>query len=480
MRWLEHGAQFAYADMHAGPRRPEHFYTAHVSVSRSVLQEAGGFDPQIPFDFEDGELGQRLVDRAASRSTTTPSCSSTTTTRCTLESWIRRQERVGAAGRRVLELHDLPERIVPRPGGWRWTAATAIAKAAGTPDTEWQRLPARVARPPVRRRQLRRLRPRATRRRMSLKRRAGQRRRLQRRATVARMVDQPVRFALHELRRDPEPQRYRPRGAAVDVLLRHGTLRPRHPRRGLRPRPLSRPAAGPRRARRPHPRVLDLGGHIGLFGAWAFSELEARPGSPRSRPTPRTPRSCRRAAGDHAAVARHPGRRRRRGRPSCRSPAGGFAESQIAGDAPLADARDVLPPMAEADLVKIDIEGGEWPILTDPRFATDRPPPRSSSSTTRRLPRARPAGVHPRAARRSRLPHAGDRRRPARRRDAVGLASAARELELTARERAGQQPQQQVDRDARGTRSARRPSSTSATASPPAPATPTRASCRTS
>ena len=25
--------------------------------------------------------------------------------------------------------------------------------------------------------------------------------------------------------------------------------------------------------------------------------------------------------------------------------------------------------MAEADLVKIDIEGGEWPILTDPRFA---------------------------------------------------------------------------------------------------------------
>jgi hypothetical protein len=44
----------------------------------------------------------------------------------------------------VLELHDLPERIVPRPGGWRWSAATAIANVAGTPATEWQRLPAGV------------------------------------------------------------------------------------------------------------------------------------------------------------------------------------------------------------------------------------------------------------------------------------------------------------------------------------------------
>jgi FkbM family methyltransferase len=34
---------------------------------------------------------------------------------------------------------------------------------------------------------------------------------------------------------------------------------------------------------------------------------------------------------------------------------------------------DVLPRVADADLVKMDIEGGEWAILRDPRFRTDRP-----------------------------------------------------------------------------------------------------------
>ena len=34
---------------------------------------------------------------------------------------------------------------------------------------------------------------------------------------------------------------------------------------------------------------------------------------------------------------------------------------------------DVLPEVCSADLVKIDIEGGEWPILRDERFAADPP-----------------------------------------------------------------------------------------------------------
>jgi hypothetical protein len=29
---------------------------------------------------------------------------------------------------------------------------------------------------------------------------------------------------------------------------------------------------------------------------------------------------------------------------------------------------DVLPELLAADVVKIDIEGAEWPIVTDPRF----------------------------------------------------------------------------------------------------------------
>jgi hypothetical protein len=32
--------------------------------------------------------------------------------------------------------------------------------------------------------------------------------------------------------------------------------------------------------------------------------------------------------------------------------------------------RDVFPYMQECDLLKIDIEGGEWGLLADPRFAS--------------------------------------------------------------------------------------------------------------
>ena len=35
----------------------------------------------------------------------------------------------------------------------------------------------------------------------------------------------------------------------------------------------------------------------------------------------------------------------------------------------------MLPQIADADLLKMDIEGGEWAILNDPRFA--RSPPRA-------------------------------------------------------------------------------------------------------
>jgi len=35
--------------------------------------------------------------------------------------------------------------------------------------------------------------------------------------------------------------------------------------------------------------------------------------------------------------------------------------------------RDVLPLITGADVVKMDIEGGEWEILHDPRFAANPP-----------------------------------------------------------------------------------------------------------
>jgi FkbM family methyltransferase len=186
----------------------------------------------------------------------------------------------------------------------------------------------------------------------------------------ARMVDRPLRFALREWRRAPDPARYRPRGAAADVFLRHDSsdldiLDEVFGRRLYRlPAPV-REALGD-----PPLRVLDLGGHIGLFGAWILAELapaeltavEADPAN---------------AALLQRAIAAGPGPGRWRLLPVVAAAedtelpfaAGGFAESRISDGAPLRAARDVLPLMAEADLVKIDIEGGEWRLLTDPRFA---------------------------------------------------------------------------------------------------------------
>lgn len=143
MRWLEHGAQFAYADLRAGPAGPEHFYTAHVSVARSLLERAGGFDERVPFLFEDSELGARLF-AAGLLLDYHPELLVHHDHAITLAGWIQRQDDVGRAGRRLRETHDLEERLVPRPGGWRWTAATALARVSGAPASEWRSWPGPV------------------------------------------------------------------------------------------------------------------------------------------------------------------------------------------------------------------------------------------------------------------------------------------------------------------------------------------------
>lgn len=197
----------------------------------------------------------------------------------------------------------------------------------------------------------------------------------------ARMVDRPVRFALREWRRSTAPARYRPHGAGADVFLRHGTsdldiLDEVFGRR------LYRLPEAVRRALAPcgRLRVLDLGGHVGLFGAWALGQLDP---------------------GEVVAVEADPANAALLGRAIAAAPApprwhllpvvagardarvpfaaGGYAESRrpqgaAAAAAPLRESRDVIPLMDAADLVKIDIEGGEWELLTDPRFAGARTP----------------------------------------------------------------------------------------------------------
>ena len=49
---------------------------------------------------------------------------------------------------------------------------------------------------------------------------------------------------------------------------------------------------------------------------------------------------------------------------SSRMEAGAGAETMV-------QAIDVFPFLDDVDLLKIDIEGAEWPLLTDPRFQAD-------------------------------------------------------------------------------------------------------------
>ena len=115
--------------------------------------------------------------------------------------------------------------------------------------------------------------------------------------------------------------------------------------------------------------IIDLGGNVGLFGAWALRRWDVL--SLRSyEPDPSNARLLAATAGDHhqwqkiqAAVSNRTG--------VMRFADGMFSESRMA----LAGERSISVPVVDlytepaADLVKIDIEGGEWPILTDPRLA---------------------------------------------------------------------------------------------------------------
>ncbi len=122
------------------------------------------------------------------------------------------------------------------------------------------------------------------------------------------------------------------------------------------------------------PRILDLGANIGLFGAYALrafpdAQLTSLEPDPLNLPVLRRCmevndvgdawtliEAC---AGNAAGMAY--------------LEAGNFADSRVSDASSPNTVKvpviDVLPTIAASDLVKIDIEGSEWPILLDPRFA---------------------------------------------------------------------------------------------------------------
>jgi FkbM family methyltransferase len=119
------------------------------------------------------------------------------------------------------------------------------------------------------------------------------------------------------------------------------------------------------------PRVLDLGANIGLFGVWA---LDRFPGAEITafEPDPTNAEVARLCIEANSVGARwhlvEAAAGNRDGRIGFR--AGEFSRSRIEpeGSGMDVDAVDVFPYLEGTDLAKVDIEGGEWAILTDPRF----------------------------------------------------------------------------------------------------------------
>lgn len=200
-------------------------------------------------------------------------------------------------------------------------------------------------------------------------------------ARGARVVREPLRFTALQLR----PARaadYRLRGSGLRIFLRHGTrdvhiLNEIFGGTGGHNSYEPPPAAAVKLAARPPTRVLDLGANIGLFGVyvlgrWPAAEIHS------FEPDPTNLRMLERVIAANglqqrwsvtpAAVSNRAG--------EISFAAGLFADSHLATDAE-ADApatitvrcADLFAEDHDVDLMKMDIEGGEWPILADPRLA---------------------------------------------------------------------------------------------------------------
>jgi FkbM family methyltransferase len=119
-------------------------------------------------------------------------------------------------------------------------------------------------------------------------------------------------------------------------------------------------------------RVADLGANIGLFGAWILghfpqAEIVA------VEPDPENAKVHRRTieANGRTAEWRLVEAGAATEQATLRFAPGSFTLSHAApaGEGIEVEAVDVFPLIADAELVKIDIEGAEWPILRDRRFS---------------------------------------------------------------------------------------------------------------
>jgi FkbM family methyltransferase len=204
-------------------------------------------------------------------------------------------------------------------------------------------------------------------------------------ATILRssVVRVPPRFVARELAGRKVTGAYRLREAPLTVLVRHGTpdvvtLDEVFLTRDYEvPREVSERLSAA-------PAVLDLGANAGYFGlyalaAWPDARLTAVEADPANVDVLRRLIAANRVPADRwrvvaACAAERAG--------EVEFLAGAFSLSRLAaaGAAPpgarslRVPAVDALALLEEADVAKIDIEGGEWAIVCDPRFPAAAPP----------------------------------------------------------------------------------------------------------
>jgi FkbM family methyltransferase len=188
--------------------------------------------------------------------------------------------------------------------------------------------------------------------------------------TAARQVRESLRFATRELGRSTALRRYSLSGTEVAIHIRHNSPDVAVLIEIFADRFYEPPARVKQLLAKHAPRVLDLGANIGLFGAFLTTRV------PGVRIIGFEPDRA------NAAVHRQTIAVNRRGETwtlieACAANAdgtvsfqgGAFAGSRIeASAAATVPALDVFAHLDGVDLLKMDIEGSEWPILYDDRM----------------------------------------------------------------------------------------------------------------
>jgi FkbM family methyltransferase len=196
-----------------------------------------------------------------------------------------------------------------------------------------------------------------------------------------RLVHGSAAFAMRELSGARRTAGYRLRGSELTVHVRHSTTDSSILDEIFLRRIYEPPSAVDERLRALEraPRIADLGANVGLFGAFALARW---PGATllALEPHPENAALLRRTVAVNRLADRW------RVIEACAYNADGqlpfavdhFSDSHVLatsadGDgepaSALVDALDVFPLLNDIDLVKIDIEGGEWALLGDPRMA---------------------------------------------------------------------------------------------------------------